>query len=389
MSNKIKNFNIKYNLDVNSNSFKFLTSEQIKEKMDSQQMLGKKQRMSTDIIKRFFSNKWNIIFTIILLILISLTIIAPLVSRYNSQDPVSQSTIEGIKLLRPQWQKDWNHVTETYSLEEYFEYFNDVGGPFDKNDVISTKDIITPDSVYKEVTFVNKYAIRTFLGTDTIGRDVWTRLFSSIQWSLSLAFFVAIIETIIGTIIGIWIGFHVGSRIDNVLMRFVEIFNSVPSLLWMFIFAMLFGTSFFSMAIVLIITGWVGPLYVARMFTLKVKEAEFIKAARSIGVSKRGVLFKHILPNIVGRLLVSFVHRIPAIIFFETTLVFLGMKVGGENAASIGNFIQEARSIEVIRQNLMFPLSITFFLLFFVTSLQIIANGIRDAFDPKTTSGRK
>ena len=126
----------------------------------------------------------------------------------------------------------------------------------------------------------------------------------------------------------------------------------------------------------------------ARMYTMKVKDAEFIKAAQTLGMSERAILFKHVLPNIVGRLLVSFVHRIPSVIFAETTLVFLGMTVGGADHLSIGNLIKDARGADAIFNNPMYIVSISIFLLLFSVSLQIVANGIRDAFDPKTERGR-
>ncbi len=116
---------------------------------------------------------------------------------------------------------------------------------------------------------------------------------------------------------------------------------------------------------------------------MKVKDAEFVKAAEAAGVSRSGRLFKHILPNVIGRLMVSFVHRIPAVIFFETTLIFLGLNVGEGGQSTIGNLIQDARTSQAMDLNITYLLSIVFFLLTLIVSMQIIANGLRDAFDPK------
>ena len=375
---------------VNLNNFDFVTPDEIKSK-EKKQLTGKTQKIWKDVFKRFFKNKWNIFFSLIILTLIALVIIAPLVSEFTSTKAVSNSTVNDIRYLKPSWQgTHWFAKTQQMSLSDFHKFdTTDNFGSFDHKDLMSFHKIKAVNgNIFVEVTYKNAFAVPTLMGTDAAGRDVWTRLFTSARWSLGLAILVATIETIIGTVIGIYIGYHVGSKVDTISMRFIEVFKSVPGLLWMLIFALVIGTSFFSMAFVLILVGWVGPVYMARMYTMKVKDSEFIKAAQTLGMSERGILFKHVLPNIVGRLLVSFVHRIPAVIFAETTLVFLGMTVGGPDGLSIGNLIKDARGSDAIFNNPMFIASISIFLLLFSVSLQIVANGIRDAFDPKTERGR-
>ena len=383
-------FNTKYNVDVNKNSFNFITPQEMKSK-EKVQLSGKIQSVWKDVFKRFFKNKWNIVFFAIFIVIISMIIIVPMVVKNPANQQVSNSVMGQIRFSRPSWINGWNHETQDMSIAKFLNYYKHDGiGIFDKKDVLShvfNKDA-AGHNIGVHVEFINKFATKTFMGTDSVGRDVWSRLFSGARWSLSLALIVATVETIIGTTVGIYIGYHVGGRVDTISMRVIEIFKSVPSLLWMFIFALVIGTSFSAMAFVLILVGWVGPVYTARMFTLKVKDEEFIKAAKSLGVSQTGVLFRHVLPNVVGRLLVSFVHRIPAVIFAETTLVFLGMPVGSGDGLSIGNLIQDARTLNAISNNIMYALSISIFLLTFSVSLQIIANGIRDAFDPKTEGGK-
>ena len=376
--------------DINLNNFDFVTPEEVKKK-EKKQLTGKTQKIWKDVFKRFFKNKWNILFSLIILTLIALVVIAPLVSKFTSTDSVSNSTINNIKYLKPSWQgAHWFARTEQISLADFYKFdTTDHFGSFDHKDLISFHKLKAINGLsYVEVSYKNHFAVQTLMGTDTVGRDVWTRLFSSARWSLGLAALVATVETIIGTVIGIYIGYHVGSKVDTISMRFIEIFKSVPALLWMLIFALIIGTTFISMAFVLILVGWVGPVYMARMYTMKVKDAEFIKVAQTLGMSERAILFKHVLPNIIGRLLVSFVHRMPLVIFTETTLVFLGMKVGGPDGISIGNLIKDARGADAIFNNPMYIVSISIFLLLFSVSLQIVANGIRDAFDPKTERGR-
>lgn len=386
--NQFKNLNSEFDHlnKMNPKLFQKISFEEVKAR-ERQSLSGKNQSIWRDITKRFFKNKWNIFFLLVILCLVTMIIVVPILSKFSATAPISEATEEVIRFQKPYWVKDWNHIEEQVNIDDFNSWVSrDDFGKFDKNDVISKTVITNMDGQITGflVKYVNRYATPTLLGTDSIGRDVFIRLFLGARWSLSLAFSVAFIETVIGIVIGIYVGFHVGRKIDTIIMRFIELFQSVPALLWLFIFTLLIGNSFSSMLFILILVGWVGPVYSARMFTLKVKDAEFIKAAESIGVSKFGRLFRHVLPNIVGRLLVSFVHRIPAVIFFETTLVILGVQIGGDNQISIGNLVQESRDSTAIHNNIYYVLSLCFFFLSFTVSLQILANGIRDAFDPKS-----
>lgn len=384
---KVESFNEMYGLtNLNRDWFRQPSDEE-KEVKAQRIISGKSQSVWTDVVKRFFKNKWNLSFTILFLILIATVIIAPLASHYSESEKVSSAISNQVAFTKPGWMTGWNYKTDvevtalikTNQIPGIF-YYTDASGV--KN-VISLVDIGNGQS---RVTYENPLAVSTILGTDSIGRDVWTRLWTGAGWSLKLAFLVAIVETVIGVSLGIFVGFHVGKKVDTIVMRIIEIFSSVPGLLWMFLFALIMGTNFWSMALVLILVGWTGPVFSARMFTMKVKDAEFVKAAEASGVSRAGCLFKHILPNVLGRLLVSFVHRIPGVIFFETTLIFLGMPVGENGQATIGTLVQDARSSIAMELNLTYMMSIVGFLLVLMISLQIIANGLRDAFDPKVSA---
>ncbi|TCG10927.1 ABC transporter permease [Mycoplasma todarodis] len=369
-------FNKEYNLqDINA---KWFVVEEVKEK-DDVQVVGKASTMSKDIFKRFFSNKWNWLFLSIVLIILALTIIVPLVSRYSELDPISKTKSNDIRLLQPTWAGNQTKVF----LISIPEWNNGHGAslPFDTNNIESVSVIQSTGQVKVTVlnTLVKSHNI--ILGTDEVGRDVWTRLWIGTAWSLKLALLVAITETIIGVAIGVWIGFHVGKATDTIVMRIIEIFKSTPVLLWMILFATILGTGFWSIALVLILVGWTGPIWAARLFTLKVKDRDFILAAEVTGVTKFGRIYKHILPNIMGRLMVSFVLRVPAVIFFEATLIFLGMSVGAEGAATLGNLIQTGRSH--ILEQVYYVLGPVIVILLLTISLQNLANGLRDAFDPK------
>ncbi|NQZ29137.1 MAG: ABC transporter permease [Mycoplasmatales bacterium] len=388
-------FNKEYNLqDINA---KWFVIEEMKEK-DDVQVVGKASTMTKDIFKRFFSNKWNWLFLTIIFVILMLTIIVPLTSRYSELGPISGTRGNDIRLLKPTWAgeqtKDFMISIPEWNNPDWVPKSGNVAGhwswpkgapnlPFDPANVGHDGVTVIKSTGQVRITVLNTMvnSHNLILGTDEVGRDVWTRLWIGTAWSLKLALLVAITETIIGVGIGVWIGFHVGKATDTIVMRIIEIFKSTPVLLWMILFATILGTGFWSIALVLILVGWTGPIWAARLFTLKVKDRDFILAAEVTGVSKFGRIYRHILPNIMGRLMVSFVLRVPAVIFFEATLIFLGMSVGAEGAATLGNLIQTGRSH--ILEQVYYVLGPVIVILLLTISLQNLANGLRDAFDPK------
>lgn len=375
----IKNFESQYDLkEINKDWFKPLSEEE-SEARGNISLAGKTTKVWKDVLKAFFKNKWNVIFLSIFILIVIMAIVIPMTSIFTVDGKVGASRLDNIKLLKPYWVPGYDQI-------DYVGPITAIGTTIDPSDIISQTQIGTSDQWH--IIYHNKYAAQTIMGTDSAGRDVWTRLWASTAWSLALAFLVAIIETIIGVSVGIYVGFNAGKRQDTIIMRIIEIFGSIPSLIWMMVFAMVIGTGFWSIAFVLILVGWVGPVYSARMFTIKVKDAEFIKAAEAIGVSSAGRLFRHILPNISGRLLVSFVHRIPAVIFFEASLIFLGLHVGGDSAISLGNMINDGRIFDTMMTQPFYVGSVSVVILLITISLQIVANGMRDALDPKIVGGK-
>jgi oligopeptide transport system permease protein len=119
------------------------------------------------------------------------------------------------------------------------------------------------------------------------------------------------------------------------------------------------------------------PAVTTRTFIIKYKDSEFIQAAKTIGVSQTRIIFTHLIPNILGRLIVRFVNMIPAVIFFEASLVFLGLK--GTDEMSLGVMIQNAFDTQYLHL-LLFP---TIMILLITLSSQIIANNLNDSLDPK------
>ncbi|CAM9139850.1 ABC transporter permease [Mycoplasma marinum] len=348
--------------------------------------------------KGFFKNKWNIIFLLILLLVVIFVIFGGFFIKHPSDKPVSKSSVTYLRFMKPGFASHTKTVSGSLSyiqsnVDGSIKYIPPTNGAkfgtLQGDNGIITSSIfnnINPTKTFWTITYKNPNFISTPLGTDSIGTSVFARLIVSSRFSIGLAISVTLVESIIGTIIGIYLGYNVGKWLDTYFMRIIEIFISIPALLMVTIFVMLLGRSFTPLFFALILIGWTGPVFVARMFTIKVKDLEFINVSRSIGSSRRQIIYRHILPSVLSRIIVSFVHRIPSVIFIEAVLVFLGIKIGGEAQNTLGNMLEQSRTIEAITANPWFLISTVSVVLLFTLSLQILANGLRDALDSKVSS---
>ncbi|NQZ66175.1 MAG: ABC transporter permease [Mycoplasmatales bacterium] len=389
--NKVQTFDGSYEMpSFNTKWFKPISNEEYASKNKNNTISGKTSNIWKDIVKRFFKNYWNIVFLTILLFVVGFLIFGGLFVQYSDSSNVSSSL--NIDLMRPSWARAPIRASGTVK-ELQLIISNNLIYDAAKDTILipGSSDIIQsakwdPANTIWNVTYFKPNYVPTILGTDSSGISVYSRLVTSSRFSIGLAVLVATTESAIGTIAGLYLGFNAGKRLDTYFMRVIEIFSIIPALLWITILILIFGNGFSGMFISLIMIGWVTPVYVARMFTIKIKDAEFIKASQSIGASQNKIIFKHVLPNILGRVLVSFVYRIPSVIFIESTLIFLGIQLGGEMNNTLGSLLYEGRKIGPLQNNPYLLASATSVLLLFTLSIQILANGLRDAFDAKVSS---
>lgn len=377
---------IDYNLSefiankINHNHFQFVGTNSY----NNEQIVGKPSTYIRDVFKRFFKSKVAIVFTALLGIIILLSIIIPLATPQSTNISIGGLSSSIVDYLPPRipFLGLSGIVEQRVVSDPIYHLLLQLQQTY-KVQIFSSAVqqgsswLLSNYNAYAIPSLSNTYPI---MGTDGLGRDWWNMMWYATAKSLIVAIIASAGAVTIGTIYGSVAGTFAGRTTDTVMMRIVEIISGVPLIIWVIIISMIVsgGTlDIYTVAFTLIITGWMGSAIISRTFILKYKDAEFVQAAQTLGASKFRIIFTHLIPNIIGRLLVVFVNRIPIIIFFETSLVFLGLK--SSNEVSLGTMINTAW--ESIYPWLLFGPALT--LVLTTLSSIIISNHLNDSIDPK------
>lgn len=217
------------------------------------------------------------------------------------------------------------------------------------------------------------------LGTDSLGRDMLTRLMYGARISLTVAFIAAFINFIIGILYGGFSG-YIGGNVDNVMMRIVDIISTIPLTLYVILIMVILDSGFISIIIALSSVYWVSMARVVRGQILALKEQEFVLAARTIGTSPFGIVARHLIPNCLGPIIVTATMLIPTAIFVEAFMSFIGLGVSAP-MASWGTMCNDALETMKSTPHQLFAPSFAICLTMF--SFNFIGDGLRDALDPK------
>lgn len=217
-----------------------------------------------------------------------------------------------------------------------------------------------------------------WMGTDILGRDVLSRIIYGARMSISVGIVVAFCSLFLGTLYGALSG-YVGGRVDNILMRIVDVMYTFPSLLLVILIMVLFGKGLFGIFFALTVVGWVSVSRLVRGQVLQVKEMQYIEAAHAIGSGHAKVIFKHILPNILGPIIVTLTFEIPAAILSESFLSFIGLGLRPPHS-SWGTLANDGFQAFRSYPYLMFFPGLAIFLT--VLAFNLLGDGLRDAIDP-------
>lgn len=335
---------------------------------------------------RLKKNKGAILSLVVLLLIVLMSIFAPMVSQYSHEQQIqplkahsklppripyiekigifdgTRTTELGEKRLERQYKEGEYEILDEYTIKD--QYGND------------SKRFKIKEFSYKKHGIEDEYFL---FGTDDLARDIWTRIWRGSRVSLYVGLLAAFIDFFIGVTYGAIAGYY-GGKVDTIMMRMIEIIAGIPWLVIVLVFILILGNGLIPMSLAIAISGWTGMARVVRSQFIKLREQEFVLAARTLGASNRTLIIKHILPNVIGQIIIMITFSIPSAIFTEAFLAFIGLGIPVPDA-SLGSIVNDARTFLQFYPSMVFiPATVLSVLML---SINIFANGLRDALDPK------
>lgn len=244
-------------------------------------------------------------------------------------------------------------------------------------------DVIAPTAYdYSNLAKSRRFPnAENLLGTDSVGRDQLSRLIYGARISLTIGLAVQIIAVIVGVTLGSAAGF-LGGWADTIIMGIIEVFTAIPQLLFALFLLSIWGGGLFNLILALGLISWIEMCRLTRAQILSLREKEYIEAARAIGVTNTSIAWRHLLPNALSPLIISFTLGIPATMFAEAGLSFLGIGIN-DPIPSWGKMAGQSSSfIEVYWHLGLFP---TVMIALTMLSFSFVGDGLRAALDPRAS----
>jgi oligopeptide transport system permease protein len=241
--------------------------------------------------------------------------------------------------------------------------------------------LISPHSPYSQ-GLSQRYLGPTseyWFGTDKFGRDMWTRVWAGTRVSLYIGLLAALLDIFVGVVYGAVSGF-LGGKTDDVMQRGIEILNGIPYLVVAILAMVVFDPGIITLTIAIGLTGWTFMARIVRGRMLQLKNQEFTLASRSLGASGFRLVWKHLIPNSLGLIVINLMFTIPAAIFAEAFLSFIGLGIQVPEA-SLGSLISDGATELRFHPYLLWLPALVFSLL--MICFNLLGDGLRDALDPK------
>ncbi|TIN31581.1 MAG: ABC transporter permease subunit [Mesorhizobium sp.] len=305
----------------------------------------------------------------------------PSLSAYPKADMIETALTEAIKRMRvdiKEWRQEGNQVFVTVKSTKPIDDRNirylDRSDAFDDTKIESK----SPDGL--EVTMSASIKQQYFLfGTDNTGRDLLSRTLMAGRISLAIGLLAGVVAVVIGVVYGAAAGFA-GGKVDEVMMRIVDVLYSLPFIFFVIMLVVFFGRNFVLMFLAVGAVLWLDMARIVRGQALSIRRQEYVQAAEAMGVGQRGILLRHVIPNLLGPVVIYMTLLVPQVIILESFLSFLGLGVQ-EPMTSWGVLISVgAKNIGTANWLLLFP---AFFLVTTLFALNFVGDGLRDALDPR------
>lgn len=306
---------------------------------------------------------------------------APSLSAYPKEDMVKSALGDVVKRMRvdiKETKQDGDTLAITLTSpkpidERYLRYL-------DRSDTFEGAEVTSKSADGTELVVATVVKQQYFLfGTDNIGRDLLSRTLMAGRISLAIGLLAGVVAVVIGVLYGATAGFA-GGKVDEVMMRIVDVLYSLPFIFFVIMLVVFFGRNFVLMFLAVGAVLWLDMARIVRGQALSIRRQEYVQAAEALGVRQGGILIRHVIPNLLGPVVIYMTLLVPQVIILESFLSFLGLGVQ-EPMTSWGVLISAgAKNIGTANWLLLFP---AFFLVSTLFALNFVGDGLRDALDPK------
>ena len=296
-----------------------------------------------ETLKRFMAQKSAVAGVIILAALILLSIIVPLVSKHD----YNEQNLERVNLAPK------------------------IPGIMDGSETLPKTSGTVTVNRYEENGVDETY----LFGTDNLGRDLFSRCFKGLQISLLIALIATVVNLVIGMNYGVISGYF-GGMTDILMQRAVDVIGSIPTLVVVTLLMMVLKPGMGSIIVALMLSGWIEMSLISRAEVMKVKELEYIQAARTMGAGHFHIIFRDIVPNIVGKLVTQIMLSIPAAVFLEAFLSFVGLGMP-PGTCSLGTLLSDGFNNALLHPYKLIPPAIIMILL--MVACHMVAEGLKKA----------